>query len=140
MHAIETDALGIEHGTFRGAWEPAWLGDTDPMAWQRSGELARGLRAHGVRSVVVGEVSEEWYLYSIAHPVKSVEDVHRNLERYYKREVVERMCDETAEGRDLWVEMVWDLGRGKRDVDVEGVMVGVGVDVGMEEILAEALL
>ncbi|PIL23205.1 hypothetical protein GSI_14514 [Ganoderma sinense ZZ0214-1] len=91
--AIETDALGLEHGTFRGAWEPAWLGDTDPMAWQRSGELARGLRAHGVKSVVVGEVSEEWYLYSIAHPVASVEDLHKNLERYYKKEVVKKMLD-----------------------------------------------
>ena len=93
MHAIETDALGIEHGTFRGAWEPAWLGDTDPMAWQRSGELARGLRAHGVRSVVVGEVSEEWYLYSIAHPVASVDEFRRNLERYYQKDIVEKMLD-----------------------------------------------
>ncbi|KAI1785950.1 carboxylesterase [Ganoderma leucocontextum] len=91
--AIETDALGLEHGTFRGAWEPAWLGDTDPMAWQRTGGLARGLRAHGVKSVVVGEVSEEWYLYSIAHPVASVDELHRNLERYYRKDVVKKMLD-----------------------------------------------
>ncbi|KAM5543541.1 hypothetical protein V8D89_002792 [Ganoderma adspersum] len=100
--AIETDALGIEHGTFRGAWERTWwLGDTDPMAWQRSGELARGLRAHGVRSVVVGEVSEEWYLYSIANPVTSVDELRRNLERYYKREVVKKMLDVYLGEEDL---------------------------------------
>ena len=63
------------------------------MAWQRSGELARGLRAHGVRSVVVGEVTEEWYLYSIAHPVTSEDELRRNLERYYRKDVVEKMLE-----------------------------------------------
>ena len=92
--AIETDALGTEHGTFRGCREPRWLGgDGDAMAWQRTGGLARGLAAHGVRSVAVGDLSEEWYLYSIAHPVRGMRDVARNLERYYRADAVKRMLE-----------------------------------------------
>ncbi|KAH9916951.1 carboxylesterase [Epithele typhae] len=90
-HLIETDAVGTEYGTYRGAWEPVWLGPEDTMDWQRSGGLARGLRAHGVRSVVIGDLSEEWYLYSIAHPVSTLADVERNLERYYHTDVVKKM-------------------------------------------------
>ncbi|RPD60223.1 carboxylesterase [Lentinus tigrinus ALCF2SS1-7] len=90
-HTIETDALGIEYGTFRGAWEPSWLGSSDPMEWQRTGGLARGLAAHGVRSVVIGDLTEEWYLYSIAHPIKTMGDVERNLLRYYREDVVTKM-------------------------------------------------
>ncbi|TBU43885.1 carboxylesterase [Dichomitus squalens] len=93
-HAIETDALGIENGTFRGAWEASWLGESpDPMEWQRTGGLARGLRAHGVRSVVIGDLTEEWYLYSIAHPISNVNELYRNLERYYRKDVVKKMLD-----------------------------------------------
>ncbi|TFK87554.1 carboxylesterase [Polyporus arcularius HHB13444] len=90
-HAIETDALGIEYGTFRGAWEPSWLGSSDPMEWQRTGGLARGLLAHGVRSVVIGDLTEEWYLYSIANPIKTMADVQQNLLRYYREDVVTKM-------------------------------------------------
>lgn len=63
------------------------------MDWQRTGGLARGLAAHGVRSVVVGDLTEEWYLYSIAHPVASMSDVVLNLERYYRADVVRKMLD-----------------------------------------------
>ena len=61
------------------------------MAWQRSGAFARGLRAHGVRSVVLGDLTEEWYLYSIAHPVRAPGDVRDNVRRYYPDTVVEKM-------------------------------------------------
>ncbi|OSX61281.1 hypothetical protein POSPLADRAFT_1146954 [Postia placenta MAD-698-R-SB12] len=39
-HVIETDALGVEHGTFRGCLDDSWLPTTpDPMIWQRSGDF-----------------------------------------------------------------------------------------------------
>lgn len=91
-HVIETDALGVEHGTFRGCLDDSWLSTTpDPMIWQRSGDFARALKAKGVRSIVVGDLTEEWYLYSIAHPVRTVRDVRHNADRYYPAEVVERL-------------------------------------------------
>ncbi|OBZ67787.1 hypothetical protein A0H81_12181 [Grifola frondosa] len=91
-HVIETDALGTEYGTFRGCWEAGWLGSSpDAMTWQRSGGLARALKAKGVRSVVLGDLTEEWYLYSIAHPVKSMHDIELNMERYYPSEVVKKL-------------------------------------------------
>ena len=99
-HLLETDAVGIENGTFRGAWEPSWLGTVDPMEWQRSGALARGLLAHGVKSVVVGELTEEWYLYAIAHPIATMDDVERNLERYYPTSIARKMLDVYLRERD----------------------------------------
>ncbi|CDO71038.1 hypothetical protein BN946_scf184844.g42 [Trametes cinnabarina] len=92
-HAIETDALGTIHGTFRGAWEPSWIGDTDTMSWQRSGDFARGLKAHGIEAIVVGDLTEEWYIYSLSHPVSSMGDIIVNLERYYREDVVHKMID-----------------------------------------------
>ena len=91
-HVIETDAVGPAFGSFRGALDGIWLAQTpDPMAWQRSGAFARGLRAHGVRSIVLGDLTEEWYLYSIAHPVHVPSDVRDNVRRYYPDGVVEKM-------------------------------------------------
>ncbi|KAI0641364.1 carboxylesterase [Trametes meyenii] len=92
-HAIDTGALGTIYGTFRGAWEPSWLGDTDTMTWQRSGGFAKGLTDHGVRAVVVGDLTEEWYIYSLSHPVASVSDIVTNLERYYREDVVHKMLE-----------------------------------------------
>ncbi|KAH9888028.1 carboxylesterase [Cubamyces lactineus] len=97
-HAIETDALGVIYGTFRGCWEQAWIGDTDTMAWQRTGGLARGLAAHGVRAVVVGDLTEEWYIYSLSHPIASASDIVTNMERYYRADVVHKMIE--AFGKD----------------------------------------
>ncbi|KAI0948177.1 hypothetical protein AcW1_009761 [Taiwanofungus camphoratus] len=92
IRVIETDAMGIEFGTFRGCLDGVWLSSTpDPMTWQRTGGLALGLRAKGVRSIVLGELSEEWYLYSIAHPVRNMHDVKLNVERYYQNAVVEKL-------------------------------------------------
>jgi hypothetical protein len=61
------------------------------MTWQRTGGLAKGLWDKGVRSIITGDLKEEWYLYSIAHPVVSPRDITHNLERYYPIDVVERM-------------------------------------------------
>ncbi|CAL1698757.1 unnamed protein product [Somion occarium] len=88
--AIETDALGIQFGTFRGCLDGDWL-PSDPMEWQRSGNFARSLKKKGVRSIVVGDLTEEWYLYSIAHPVSSMKDIELNLERYYQDEMVKKV-------------------------------------------------
>ncbi|KAH9060929.1 carboxylesterase [Lactarius vividus] len=88
---IDSESLGA-HGTFRGCLDGAWLSNSpDPMTWQRTGGLARGLLEHGVRNVIVGDLSEEWYLYSIAHPIKQNNDVQRNLERYYPTDMVQDM-------------------------------------------------
>ncbi|KAH8988482.1 carboxylesterase [Lactarius akahatsu] len=88
---IDSESLGA-HGTFRGCLDGAWLSNSpDPMTWQRTGGLARGLLEHGVRNVIVGDLSEEWYLYSIAHPIKQKHDVQQNLERYYPTDMVQDM-------------------------------------------------
>lgn len=63
------------------------------MTWQRSGSLARGLLVHGVRCVVVGDLIEEWYLYSIAHPIRKPSDIKANLLRYYTEDIVTKMMD-----------------------------------------------
>ncbi|KAK0195962.1 carboxylesterase [Armillaria mellea] len=82
-HVIETDAVGPEFGTFRGCVDNDWMLSTpDTMEWQRSG-FATALKEKGVTCIVVGETREEWYLYSIAHPVETLADVRENLERYY---------------------------------------------------------
>lgn len=91
-HVIETDAVGVENGTYRGCLDGTWLPvSPPPMTWQRSGGLARGLRNKGVRSIVVGDLTEEWYLYAIAHPLGSVLDIPRNMQRYYPADVVARL-------------------------------------------------
>jgi hypothetical protein len=63
------------------------------MTWQRTGGLARGLLEHGVCNVVVGDLSEEWYLYSVAHPIKHKADIQENLARYYPLDIVQRMIE-----------------------------------------------
>lgn len=89
---IETDAMGVEYGTFRGCMDESWLPSSpDLMSWQRSGGLARGMRDHGIQSIIIGDLTEEWYLYSIAHPLNSASDIFPNLERYYPKEIVARM-------------------------------------------------
>ncbi len=93
IELIDNEKLG-PYGTFRGCSDGAWLSNIpDLMTWQRSGDLARGLLEHGVRNAVVGDLSEEWYLYSIAHPIKHKQDVQKNLERYYPSDVVQRMIE-----------------------------------------------
>ncbi|THH16881.1 hypothetical protein EUX98_g9230 [Antrodiella citrinella] len=91
-HVIETDALGAQYGTFRGTTDGVWM-HADPMAWQRSGGFAHALKAKEVKSVVVGDLTEEWYLYAIAHEVRRIKDVEVNLERYYQEEMVQRVLE-----------------------------------------------
>ena len=89
---IETDAIGVGYGTFRGCLDGTWLSSSpDPMTWQRSGGLAKGLWDKGVRSIIVGDLTEEWYLYSIAHSLGSSRDIAANLARYYPGDIVQRM-------------------------------------------------
>ncbi|KAI0077724.1 alpha/beta-hydrolase [Panus rudis PR-1116 ss-1] len=87
---IETDAIGLQYGTFRGCFDGTWLSE-EPMGWQRSGEFARALKAKGVRSIVMGDLIDEWFLYSIAHPITSMRDIEVNLERYYQEDMVKRV-------------------------------------------------
>ncbi|KAF9235613.1 hypothetical protein BU15DRAFT_64708 [Melanogaster broomeanus] len=69
MHVIETDSIGVENGTYRGCLDGSWIPvSLDPMAWQRSSQLTLKLREKGMTSIAIGDLSEEWYLYVIAHP------------------------------------------------------------------------
>ncbi|KAJ7807259.1 Alpha/Beta hydrolase protein [Mycena olivaceomarginata] len=89
IRVIETDALGTEYGTFRGCLDGEWLPTSpNPMVWQRTGDFARALREKGVKSILVGDLTEEWYLYSIAHPINTPKDIMPNLERYYPQKIV----------------------------------------------------
>ncbi|KAF5370021.1 hypothetical protein D9758_001163 [Tetrapyrgos nigripes] len=91
-HVIETDKIGTEYGTFRGCLDDNWMAmDPDPMAWHTSGQFASNLLAKGVKSVVVGDLKDEWYLYSIAHPIPTPAGIKPNLERYYPEDMVDRM-------------------------------------------------
>ncbi|RXW23456.1 hypothetical protein EST38_g2421 [Candolleomyces aberdarensis] len=83
----------IEHlesyGTFRGCLSDDWIiTSPGPMERQRNGTFSRALQARGVRFVVFGDLTEEWYLYSIAHPIERAEDVITNLERYFSSSLV----------------------------------------------------
>jgi len=67
--------------------------DPGAMEWQRSGGFARGLAEHGIRSLVVGDLTEEWYLYAIAHEIEGIKDVRMNVERYYPASVVKKLFE-----------------------------------------------
>jgi hypothetical protein len=53
------------------------------MDRQRSGKFARGLRERGIQSIVVGEVSDEWYIYSVSYPMSSPQDCRGHLARHF---------------------------------------------------------
>ncbi|KAI6164473.1 Alpha/Beta hydrolase protein [Pisolithus thermaeus] len=92
MSVIGDNTVGVEHGTFRGCLDGEWMAsDPDPMTWQRCGNLTRKLREKGVKGIAIGHLSEEWYLYSIAHPVDGPDDIFPNLLRYYPRPTVEKL-------------------------------------------------
>ncbi|KAF8888117.1 carboxylesterase [Infundibulicybe gibba] len=91
---IETDALGTKYGTFRGCLDGVWMASLpDPMAWQHSGGFANGLLAVGVKSIILGDLTEEWYSYSMAHPIKAPQDIAPNLERYFSHETAQKLID-----------------------------------------------
>lgn len=94
IELVETDALGIAHGTFRGCTDGTWLSSSpDPMSWQRTGRLAAALTEKGVRSIVLGDLSEEWYILSLTNATQGREDVVPNLNRYYPAGVVAKLVD-----------------------------------------------
>ncbi|KZV99974.1 alpha/beta-hydrolase [Exidia glandulosa HHB12029] len=88
--AIDEERLGPGLGTFRGCSDGDWM-KLGAMQWQRSGGFAAGLKAHGVKSIIIGDLVDEWYLYSIAHTIKTPDDVPDNLKRYYSEAMVERL-------------------------------------------------
>ncbi|KAG8221138.1 Alpha/Beta hydrolase protein [Butyriboletus roseoflavus] len=95
LHFIETDKVGVDNGTYRGCLDGTWIPTSpDPMTWQRSGQLARKLREKGLASIAIGDLSEEWYLYAIAHPVHGPRDVFPNILRYYPLQIVERLVEQ----------------------------------------------
>ncbi|KAJ3509046.1 hypothetical protein NLJ89_g5425 [Agrocybe chaxingu] len=90
---IESKSFGA-FGTFRGCTSDDWITtNRSPMEWQRSGSLGRALKARGVQAIVVGDLTEEWYLYSIAHPILGPQDILPNLERYFPTEVCKKLVD-----------------------------------------------
>ncbi len=85
---IESEALGVEHGIFRACLSDDRIQtEPGPMERQRNGQFARGLRERGVQSVVVGEVSDEWYNYSFSHAISSPQDIGPTLRRYFPSSV-----------------------------------------------------
>lgn len=89
MDCIES--LGI-YGTFRGCLDGTWIGGSpDPMTWQRTGGFANGLRSADVKSIVVGDLTEEWYIYALSDPITCASDVWKNLRRYYSDELIEKI-------------------------------------------------
>ncbi|KAK1227039.1 hypothetical protein PQX77_010001 [Marasmius sp. AFHP31] len=108
---IETDRLGVQYGTFRGAFEGSWVPEhSDVMEYQASGDFGRNLLKRGVRGIVIGDLTEEWYLYSIAHePIKSREDVRLNLLRYYRDNEVERMMAGREPVKGDWVRLFGEI-------------------------------
>ncbi|KAM6497366.1 carboxylesterase [Amanita muscaria] len=77
---IETDVLETKYQVFRGCLSSDWIiTSPGPMARQRTGEFSRKLKQAGVRSIVIGEVSEEWFIYSLTHPISSARDLLPSL-------------------------------------------------------------
>jgi hypothetical protein len=64
---------------------------TNLMTWQRSGEFAHGLKAHGIKSIVVGDLTDEWFLYANLHTIQTPRDIAPNLRRYLPADVGKRM-------------------------------------------------
>jgi hypothetical protein len=93
--------LGL-YGTFRGCLSEDWTQTSPrPMERQRDGSFARELKKRGVKFIVVGEVAEEWYLYSIAHPITSPDDLVPNLERYFSSDLVAKLMKLDRGGEDV---------------------------------------
>jgi len=92
--SLAEDGTLFEYGTFRGCLSSDWIRTSPPpMEVQRSGDLGKMILEKGVKVVVLGDLSEEWYLYSIAHPILSKEDILPNLERYFPRGVALDLMD-----------------------------------------------
>ncbi|KAK0240979.1 Alpha/Beta hydrolase protein [Armillaria nabsnona] len=89
---IESKAAGPNNSTFRGCLNDDWLSSTsDAMTWQRSGAFAQALKQKGVRSVIVGDLTDEWYFYSTSSVIEKPVDIVPNLERYYQDDIAEKI-------------------------------------------------
>ncbi|KAK0240977.1 Alpha/Beta hydrolase protein [Armillaria nabsnona] len=89
---IESKATGPNNSTFRGCLNDDWLpSTTDAMTWQRSGAFAQALKQKGVRSVIVGDLTDEWYFYSTSSVIEKPADIVPNLERYYQDDIAEKI-------------------------------------------------
>ncbi|PBK58292.1 hypothetical protein ARMSODRAFT_1028380 [Armillaria solidipes] len=89
---IESKAAGPNNSTFRGCLNDDWLSSTtDAMTWQRSGAFAQAHKQKGVRSVIVGDLTDEWYFYSTSSVIEKPADIVPNLERYYQDDIVEKI-------------------------------------------------
>jgi len=88
---ISSGKLGKDE-TFRPSSDGTFLPPSlDHMKWQRSGEFGNRLKEKGLRSVVIGEVSDEWFGYGLTHQIDTVAEVGPYLERYYPEEIVNGM-------------------------------------------------
>lgn len=88
---IEEERLGV-YGTFRGCLSDDWISPSPgPMERQRNGAFSQALKKRGLRFIVVGDLKEEWYLYSIAHPIRGPHEIVPNLERYFSPALVEKL-------------------------------------------------
>ncbi|KAL0062266.1 hypothetical protein AAF712_010835 [Marasmius tenuissimus] len=66
--------------------------------------------AFSMEPSVERDLTEEWYLYSIAHePIKSREDVRLNLLRYYRGNEVERMMAGREPVKGDWVRLFGEI-------------------------------
>lgn len=79
--AVETSDL-----TFRGCSDGVFL-PTNEMLRQRSGTFAKIVQAKGVKRILVGDLTEEWYIYSLSNPIQDSSDILFNLEKYYPTEI-----------------------------------------------------
>ncbi|KAF8514970.1 carboxylesterase [Gautieria morchelliformis] len=82
----------VAYGTFRGTSDGNFLPDGE-MEWQSSGGFAKVLEEKGVLSIVVGDLTEEWYVYSLSDPIEGPADMEENLRRYYTDDIVTRMLN-----------------------------------------------
>ena len=116
--AIET--LG-EYGTFRGTSDGTFLPKGE-MERQSSGEFAKALKEKGVHSITVGDLTEEWYVYSLSDPINNQVDTEENLRRYYPDDIVKRFLRSyekppTTAGKDEYIELYGRIlsdGQGER--------------------------
>lgn len=88
MNALLDGAVRAPYDTFRDTIDGVWVSPPpEMMEWQRSGNFARALKAKGVQYIIMGNLTEEWYVYGIIHPVSNMADITLNMERYYSAEV-----------------------------------------------------
>jgi len=81
------------YDTFRDTIDGVWVSPPpEMMEWQRSGNLARGLKDKGVQYIIMGNLTEEWYVYGIIHPgITTMADCVVNMERYFSADVTQKL-------------------------------------------------